>query len=123
MLEARADQLLDLAIGVAHQVLHALVLDVELVALTIVSLPAYAQMARPRAQTAQGDEEALLEPRSVMAGSSWAGCRSAVRSGGRASSSASFEQRRGSGRPGDRDLERAPSTTSTTRRGARVIAV
>ena len=28
--EARADQLLDLAVGDAHQVLHALVLDVEL---------------------------------------------------------------------------------------------
>ena len=66
--EAGADQLLDLAVGDAHEVLHALVLDVELVALDEVVVGEAPGLAGDGA----GDEETVLEVAVVHGWLSWA---------------------------------------------------
>ena len=116
--QARAHQVLDRPVGDAHDVLHPLELDLELRAPVEVVERELAGLSGHGA----GGEQAQVE---VAVGHRVLRCWIRVRGGSSQarSSSRSLDQRRGSGRWAIASSSELPSTTSTTRRLARVIAV
>ena len=116
--QARAHQVLDRTVGDAHHVLHPLELDLQLRAPAEVIERQLARLSGDGAGGEQAQVEVVIGHRALRAGCVFAGEVHQARS-----SSRSLDQRRGSGRSAIASSSELPSTTSTTRRLARVIAV